>query len=305
MSELVISLLGYPNCGKSTLLNHWSNKIISIATRKAQTTRRPTVAWLNCKKNESQVAIIDTPGISRLPGLLAKGMMQGLIDSIYKSDYTLLMFDAAKSLTTISQEISYLKTLLHTQGIESTEIIIAINKVDKVEKSVLLLLATELGESLKPKDVFMISARKGSGCHDLFTYLCALKPIKHSSKSDIEQFELDLYTRLAEITRKNAFEMLHQEIPYSLTVKTKQLQTNKSGDWLIKQEILTSEKRHKSIIIGKKGQGIKQLGQDSRQEMMKQFSKKIHLFLTVRHDQMWVSKDMKEQLSSINKKADM
>lgn len=301
MSDIIISLLGHPNCGKSTLLNHWSNKLISIATRKAQTTRWPAVAWLQCKKSEGRVAIIDTPGITRLPGLLAKGMMQGLNNSLYKSDYVLVMFDALKSVSTITSEVDYLKTIFHTQGIDTDNIIIAINKVDKVEKSSLLLFATMLGESLKPKDIFMISARKGSGCQDLYSYLCTLKPIKNSSSSEVSDFELNLYTRLAEITRKSAFEMFHQEIPYSLTVSTKQLQKNASGEWLVRQEILTNEKRHKAIIIGKKGQGIKQLGQLSRKEMTIQFSKNVHLFLTVNHDSMWVNNEMKEHLHNLKK----
>ena len=275
-----VAILGAPNVGKSTLINRLVGSKVSIVSPKVQTTRA-RVRGIRIV-GATQLVLVDTPGIFHdAKRRLERAMVHAAWSGAQDADAILLLVDAERGLDANTRKIR--EELVKSER----KAMIAINKVDRVARASLLPLAASLDDSKTTERIFMISALDGHGVEDLLDHLVGVLPkgpwlYPEDQLSDISDRML-----AAEITREKLFLQLHQELPYSLTVETESWRELKDGSVRIEQVIYVSRTTHKAMVLGKGGQRIKSVGQESRLELEALLERKMHLFLFVKVREGW------------------
>lgn len=166
--------------------------------------------------------------------------------------------------------------------------VLALNKVDLVEKNKLLALSNALNASGTFRETFMISALTGDGVADMEDFLSNLLPKGPWLYPEDQMADMPLRLLAAETTREKLFLQLHQELPYHLTVETESWEERSDGSVKIDQVIYISRNAHKGIVLGKGGQLIKSVGSASRLELEESLDRRVHLFLYVKVREGWL-----------------
>jgi len=274
-----VAILGAPNAGKSTLLNRLIGQKISIVSPKAQTTRMRVLGVLT--EDDVQVGFIDTPGIFPAKRRLDHAMVKAAWNSLQDADATVLLVDANGKLEgKIEDIIDELKK-------RERRVVLALNKVDKLNPQKLLPLAAQLNATGLVDDTFMISALNGDGVDDLKKHLKGKMPESPWFFDEDQLSDLPSQLLAAEITREQLYRQLQQELPYAATVVPESWETKKDGSVVIHQRIVVERANHRPIVIGNKGDRIKSIGQAARVEIEKFLGHKAHLFLEVKVDEKW------------------
>ncbi len=278
-----IALIGAPNAGKSTLTNLLVGQKISIVSPKAQTTRNAIKAIM--VDGDTQIIFLDTPGIfiPRKNLALERMIVRSAWQAIKEADDVCLLIDAVSGFSVNIERI--------IGDLEKHQIkpIIAINKIDLIKKHKLLEIIAKLSEKGFEK-IFMISALNGDGIIDLKNHLLAMaKPSSWLFNQD-EISDAPMKFIASEITREKLFIKLHQDLPYSLCVKTDSWEDLNNGDVKIHQTIYVLKESQKMIVIGKHGSMIKEIGESARKEIAESLGcKKVHLFLFVKVKEDWMN----------------
>jgi GTP-binding protein Era len=277
-----VALIGEPNAGKSTLLNRMVGAKVSIVTHKVQTTRA-RIRGVAIEGN-TQIIFVDTPGLFKPRRRLDRAMVAAAWGGAADADLVVLMVEAHRGVT------AGVKTILETLSdrFGHAKIALAINKIDRVERSALLALAAELNEKFKFVETFMISAEKGHGVDDLKRWLAGQLPTEPWLYPEDQIADLPLRMIASEMTREKLTLRLHQELPYQLTVETEGWEERDDGSVRVDQVIYVARDGHKGILLGKKGETIKAVGQQSRLELAKFLDRKVHLFLNVKVRPNWL-----------------
>jgi len=274
-----VALIGAPNSGKSTLTNALVGAKVSIVTHKAQTTRGPVrgIALIG----SSQVILVDTPGIFQPKRRLDRAMFASAWDRAGDADIVVLVIDAQRGLDrTLDPLFKHLPEVRRP-------IVAVLNKIDQVSKPDLLRLVTEIS-AIRPFDrVFMLSALTGDGVGDLKTYLAEAVPAGPWLFPADQLTDASLRQSAAEITREKLFMRLHQELPYTLTVETADWKELADGSIRIEQTIFVERESERKIVLGAKGQTIKEIGSAARAEIGEMAGVKVHLFLFVKVRERW------------------
>ncbi|WP_341756940.1 MULTISPECIES: GTPase Era [unclassified Candidatus Tisiphia] len=273
-----LCIIGKPNAGKSSLLNKLIGQKISIVTPKVQTTRSIITGIVTIK--DTQLIILDTPGIFEPNKQLEKAMVRCAWSSLHGIDLVLLIIDSTKSIDQFTLQIlKKLQTL-------KINLIFLLNKIDSSSKY-LEEIENTLRTQFIDNYILRISVLSGKNINKLLNY------IQSQAKESPWLYEEDDVTNLpmrflaAEITREQLFLNLHQELPYNLTVQTEMWQENNDKSIKIHQVIVVSRDSYKTIILGKNGCKIKEIGSKTRMEMQIAFDCKIHLFLFVKVRELW------------------
>ena len=270
-----VSLIGSPNLGKSTLINNIIGEKVSIVTHKRQTTR--SVLKGIFVKEQTQIIFLDTPGIFEANRFIDKMMVKTAWKYSNESNIICFLYDASKSKIS-NANIKILEILKD----QKASVILILNKVDLIKKKELLPLISKFKNIFSFKEVFMLSALKGSGIIELVDYL-----IKEMPESPF-LFDSDYITDTpqrqiaSEILREKLFLNLHDEIPYNLVVDNEIWNEKKNNSIEIHQNIYVTKNSHKAMIIGHSGSNIKRIGVMARKDMESLFSKKIHLYIRVK-----------------------
>jgi len=274
-----VALIGAPNSGKSTLTNALVGAKVSIVTHKAQTTRGPVrgIALIG----DAQVILVDTPGIFQPKRRLDRAMAQAAWERAGDADLVALVIDAKYGLDAMLEPL-----LAHLPEVKRPKIAI-LNKIDLVAKPELLCLAGELSALRQFDRVFMISALTGDGVGDLKAYLAEAVPKGPWLFPEDQLTDASLRQSAAEITREKLFLRLHEELPYTLTVETTDWKELKDGSIRIEQTIYVERESHRKIVLGAKGQTIKEIGTAARAEIAEMAGTKVHLFLFVKVRERW------------------
>ncbi len=277
---LSIAIIGKPNVGKSSLLNKLIGEKLSIVTPKVQTTRTIITGIVTIK--DTQLIILDTPGIFEPKKQLEKAMVRCAWSSLHGVDLVLMMLDSAKDIDQMTLQI-----LERLQNFK-INLLFLLNKVDIPSKYL-----EKIEEILKPYgcNTLKISALSGKNIPQLLNFL--LKQAKPApwlyAQDDLTNLPMRFLAE--EITREQLFLQLHQELPYNLTVQTENWQEDSEhkNDKSIKisQVIIVSKDSYKAMILGKNGSKIKEIGYKARIEIQQAFDCKIHLFLFVKVRQLW------------------
>jgi GTP-binding protein Era len=275
----LVAVVGAPNAGKSTLVNALVGQKVAIVTPKAQTTRTRLMGIAIA--GESQVLLVDTPGIFEPKRRLDRAMVAAVWEGAQDADLIALVIDAAKGLNRgIEDIVARLKDRREAK-------LLVLNKVDIAKKEALLTLAAALNERMAFEDIFMVSATTGDGVADLKASLAARMPegpwlFPEDQVSDATDRML-----AAEVTREQLYLKLHAELPYASAVETEKYEERKDGSVAIHQQILVGRATQKAIVLGKGGTMIRVIGEAARAELGTLLGRKVHLFLHVKVKPDW------------------
>ena len=275
-----ISIIGKPNVGKSTILNHILGKKISITSRKSQTTRN-NILGIKTKGNK-QMIYADTPGMHiKSPKVMNKVLNRSAEGLIEDSDIILFVI---QRLTLDEQDLSILKKL---KQIDS-KVICVVNKVDQVaDKNKLLPLIERLSSEYSFLDIIPISAINNDGIDDLEALIKKYLPEnehlydkKFSPSSHKDTF------MISELIREKIIRMLGDELPHDTFVQVELLEHEKE---IIKihAAIFVARNSQKQIVIGKDGNTLKKIGKQARIEIEEYFNKKVFLKTWVKVKKNW------------------
>lgn len=270
----IVSVVGAPNAGKSTLVNQLTGAKVSIVTHKAQTTRQRIMGIY--VEDDTQVVLADTPGIfaARKTNKMEQAMVKTALETANDADAVLLVVDASKKSP---GEALDLITRLPKTG----KRYLALNKIDQMKRDKLLPIAQRLQEEGGFDAVFMISALGGQGCADLKKTLTKTMPEGPFLYDEDALTDMPQRLWAAEITREQAFFLLHDEIPYGLHVLTDNWSEGEKGV-SIAQTIVVANDRHKGMAIGKQGSLVKEIGTRARNILMAELERPVHLDLQVK-----------------------
>ena len=179
------------------------------------------------------------------------------------------------------------EAILRTLGDVRSAKVLVLNKVDLVEKPVLLTLTQTLNERMTFASTFMISARSGSGVADLKSFFAAHVPAGPWLYPEDQISDAPMRQLAAEITREKLFLRLHQELPYQSTVETEIWKELRDGSVRIEQTIYVERESQRKIVLGKGGQAIKAIGAAARKDIAEAVEHPVHLFLFVKVREGW------------------
>lgn len=274
----IVSIVGKPNVGKSTLINKILNKKAAIVSYKPQTTRNNIIGKYN--DIDSSILFCDTPGYHEPRNKLDLFLNSQVKTSFKNSDLILFLIDLSRD---IDQEDIEIIELLKKFNIEN--ILIVFTKYDKVSEEQLALHKLQLSKLIKIDDYVFISSL-GSINLDLL-----IKKIKQKiKKTDVhlnETIDDDSFL-ISEIIREQILHLYRQEVPHSCGVYIEKKEYDEKVNLLtIYATIVVEKESQKPIILGKKGNAIKKLGIFSRKELLNVFDCKINLKLFVKVEKEW------------------
>ena len=275
-----ISIIGKPNVGKSTILNHILGKKISITSRKAQTTRN-NILGIKTVKNK-QMIFADTPGMHiKSPKVMNKVLNRSAQSLIEDSDLILFV---VQRLTLDEQDLSVLEKLKEADS----QVICVVNKIDQVEdKNKLLPLISRLADQYNFLDIIPISAINNDGIDSLENLIQKYLPENDHiyGEEGVESNHKDLFM-VSELIREKIIRMLGDELPHDTFV---QVELMEDEDLILKIHavIYVVRESQKQIVIGKGGGTLKKIGQQARLELEDYFSKKVFLKTWVKVKKNW------------------
>ena len=275
-----IAFVGRPNVGKSTLLNRLLGTKLSITSRKPQTTRH-RIMGIDSQDN-TQMIYVDTPGLHIKEARAINRLMNRAASSSI-ADVDLVVFVVEPNRWTEDDQL-----VLDTIKASGRPVVLFINKVDQVkDKESLLPELASLSERYHFSEIIPGSALQGQQIDTLKAYLRQQMPL-----GDFV-FPEDYYTDrserflTAEIIREKLIRQLGDELPYSITVEIEQFKIDEKGLLNINGLILVERNSQKSIVIGKGGSRLKQVGTDARKDIKKLFGQKVFLELWVKVKDGW------------------
>jgi len=283
----VVALIGPPNAGKSTFLNHILGQKVAIVTPKPQTTRNQISGIWTTERG--QVVFLDTPGVHQLRGKMNRFLLQSAWQAVAQANQVLVVLDAtayAGRLEKLSTEIAPL-----IQGLQNTALplTVAVNKVDKLkQKPALLELLARISEIWPQAELFPISALTGDGVNKLLEHLLALLPQGGALFPEDQVSTVPMRFMAAETVREKLFLALRQELPYSTAVEIEQWEEEPERNFTrIGAVIYTARPGHKAMVIGKQGALLKKIGQEARLELEEMLEGKVFLELWVKVREGW------------------
>lgn len=275
-----VAIVGRPNVGKSTLLNHLLGQKISITSRKPQTTRHRILGIKT--EGDSQVIYVDTPGIHREGDkALNRYMNRAATDSVKDVDVVLFVVDGLKWTDGDEWVLNKLSRV-------TMPVILVVNKVDQIQEKERLLPHLEvLAKKHNFAAIIPVSALRGMQLPALEEEVAKYLPLNPF------HFDADQITNrsqrfiAAEIVREKIMRQLGQEIPYDLTVEIEQFALKEDNCWHIAALILVERPGQKAIVIGKDGARLKKVGIDARVDLEKMLEQKVMLKLWVKVKSGW------------------
>lgn len=292
------AIIGAPNAGKSTLVNRLVGSKVSIVTHKVQTTRFPVRGVM--MRGDAQVVLVDTPGIFAPKRRLDRAMVRSAWEGAGDADAIVHLVDArpwtaaGDNAETFQGEDRAIIDRLRELGQKA---VLALNKIDLVERQQLLMAVKALNDTGVYSDVFMISGLTGDGVDQLADHLVKKMPEGPFLFPEDQAADMPVRLLAAEVTREKLMLRLHQEIPYQLTVETETWEQHNNGSVKVEQMIHVARENHRSIVLGKGGQTIKDIGMMARKELADILGRPVHLFLRVKVSERW--QDNRERFTAL------
>lgn len=281
-----VSIIGKPNVGKSTLMNVLVGEKMSIITSKAQTTRHRIMGILNGTHEDIpfQLVYSDTPGVVKPAYKLHDSMMTFVKGSLEDADVVLFVTEVGEKAA--NHEV--LPLLIRTQA----PVILVLNKIDLSSEEELKRKMDEWEAEIQPAAIIPISALHNANIQTLFDAVITRLPFHPPYFAEDELTDKPERFFASEIVREKIFLNYRQEIPYSSEVVISEFK-ERDDIIVIRAEILVERKSQKGIIIGEKGEMLKRVGMQARQDMEAFFGKKVFLEQHVKVEPDWRSNDRK------------
>jgi len=286
MSELkagFVTLLGRPNVGKSTLMNHLIGQKIAITANRAQTTRNRIRTVYTDKRG--QVVFFDTPGVHKAQNKLGEFMMVEAFKAIAEADVILWLVEpttyAGKGEQLIAEELRKSKK----------PVILVINKADLFTREQIDAAKEVYRELVEFKKILEVSALRAKGVSQVMDSIFAWLPVGHPFYDEDTVTDQPMRAIAAEIVREKAFRLLNDEIPHGVAVQIEKMKQRPEGLWDIEATIICERESHKGIIIGKGGQMLKRIGTQARIDIEEMVEDKVNLKLWVKVRKDWRDDD--------------
>lgn len=279
----MITIAGRPNVGKSTLTNYLVGEKIAIVSNKPQTTRNRICGILT--RGDTQFVFVDTPGYHRPRTKLGDYMVGVTRESITDVDLTVLVVEPIASIG--PQEEGLIQQLQS----KKCPMLLAINKIDTVEKDTLLAVIALYSQTAHFEDIIPISAKTGDGVEELLN-ICeryaAEGPFLFPEDMTTDQPERQV---MAEIIREKLLWCLDREIPHGTAVEITKFSERDNGIIDIDATIYCEKASHKGIIIGKGGEMLKKISTMARADCEKFMGTKVYLTTWVKIKENWRDSD--------------
>jgi len=281
-----VSIIGKPNVGKSTLMNVLVGEKMSIITSKAQTTRHRIMGILNGKHEDIpfQLVYSDTPGVVKPAYKLHDSMMTFVKGSLEDADVVLFVTEVGEKAA--NHEV--LPLLERTQS----PVILVLNKIDISSDEEVKRKMEEWDAVIQPAAIIPISALHNANIQTLFDAVITRLPFHPPYFDGDELTDKPERFFASEIVREKIFLNYRQEIPYSSEVVISEFK-ERDDMIVIRAEILVERKSQKGIIIGEKGEMLKKIGTQAREDMEAFFGKKVFLEQYVKVEPEWRSNERK------------
>jgi GTP-binding protein Era len=276
-----VSIVGRPNVGKSTLLNHILETKLAITSSTAQTTRN-TIQGIYTD-DEAQIIFMDTPGIHKPQDGLGSFMNTTALNSIYGVDVVLLIAPADEKIGRGDKYI--VERLKEADG----PVYLILNKIDLLSKDELIKKLTEWKELYDFKEIIPISAISGDNVDTL------IKIVKNELKEGIMYYPKDHITDhperfiMAEFIREKILYFTREEVPHSVAIVIEKMEEDETGVHIM-AAIVVDRQSQKGIIIGKQGSMIKKIRENARREMKRFLQTPVTLELFVKVENNWRNK---------------
>lgn len=279
-----VNIVGNPNVGKSTLMNHLVGERISIITSKAQTTRHRITGIVNTP--EYQIVYSDTPGVLKPKYKLQESMLEFSKGALTDADILLYVTDVVEDPLK-NQEF------LEKVAKEDIPVLLAINKIDLLKGNKELEDIFNRWRELLPKaTIFPTSAKENFNVDNLKKTIIDLLPLSPPFFGKDALTDKPARFFVTEIVREKILLHYDKEIPYSTEVLVEKF-TESDTDIHIMTVIYVERDSQKAILIGKKGSKIKQIGIDARKDIEKFFDKRVFLEIYVKVEKDWRNKENK------------
>jgi len=289
-----ITVVGKPNAGKSTLVNKLVGFKVAITTPKPQTTRFNIKGIITTET--SQMIFTDTPGVHLPKTKMGEYMMKGVEGAVKSVDVVIYLVDASKPKIDVASE-----KIMQEIVDSNTKTILAINKVDKVQKEKILKIIDEYNKYFNSiggnfSEIIPISVYKQDGLDVLVENIEKYLPEGELIYSEDDITDITERELVEEIIREKALNNLEEEVPHGIKVEVekfkKRKNQNKQSVYDIEVNIICEKMSHKGIIIGKEGIMLKKIGTQARIEIENMLEDKVNLKLWVKVRPNWQENDL-------------
>lgn len=288
-----IAIVGRPNVGKSTLMNHLLGEKIAIVSSKPQTTRNRILGVLT--KDEAQYVFLDTPGVHKAKNRLGDYMMKSVRSSVSSADAVILIADAGHPAGDIE------KRLIEQIAKSGLSAMLVLNKIDLINRERLAETISEYAALFNFAAVVPTCAESGKNVDEVLTE--AAQFLTNGEWMFDEDTLTDQPERqiAAEIIREKLLRVLSDEVPHGTAVVIEEFAED-TKMLRIRAEIFCEKQSHKGIIVGKNGETLKRIGSYAREDMEAFFGVQVYLNLWVKVKENWRDSDFSLQNFGYDKK---
>ena len=275
-----VTLIGRPNVGKSTLMNHLIGQKIAITSDKPQTTRNRIQTVYTDERG--QIIFLDTPGIHKAKNKLGEYMVDVAEHTLKEVDVILWLVEPTTFIGTgerhIAEQLSNVKT----------PVILVINKIDTLKKQEEILTFIDAYKDVsKFAEIVPLSALKEKNTDLLLELLFKYLPCGPMFYDEDTVTDQPMRQIAAELIREKALRLLDDEIPHGIAVTIEKMRERKNGIMDIEASIVCERESHKGIIIGKGGSMLKRIGTNARREIENMLEMQVNLQLWVKVRKEW------------------
>lgn len=290
-----VAIIGRPNVGKSTLMNHLIGQKIAITSKKPQTTRNKIQTVYTCE--DGQIIFLDTPGIHKAKNKLGEYMVNVAEQTLKDVDVILWLVEPTTYIGAGEKHIA--EQLQKT----SLPVILVINKVDTVKKEDILQVIDNYRKLYDFAEIIPASALRGQNTKDIVNSLFKYMPYGTMFYDEDTVTDQPQRQIVAEIIREKALHALDEEIPHGIAVTIEKMRERKGQHIVdIEATIICERDSHKGIIIGKQGSMLKKIGSNARFEIEKMLEERVNLKIWVKVKKDWRDSDTLMKNFGYNKK---
>ena len=275
-----VALVGRPNVGKSTLMNHLIGQKIAITSEKPQTTRNRIQTVYTDKRG--QIILLDTPGIHTAKNKLGQYMVNVAEGTLNEVDVIMWLVEPTTYIGAGEQHIAELLSKV------KTPVILAINKIDTVKDEEIIAKAIDTYKNVCPfAEIVPVSALRNQNTDKMTELLFQYLPYGPQYYDEDTVTDQPMRQIAAELIREKALRLLQDEIPHGIAVTIEQMKERDNGIFDIEATIVCERDSHKGIIIGKGGAMLKRIGSQARREIENLMGAKVNLQLWVKVRKEW------------------
>ncbi|MCF0127367.1 MAG: GTPase Era [Pseudobutyrivibrio sp.] len=281
-----VTIVGRPNVGKSTLMNHLIGQKIAITSNKPQTTRN-RIQTVFTDPEVGQIVFVDTPGMHQAKNKLGEYMVGVITKSMSDVDCILWLIEPGEKVgggdKAVAEQLSKV----------NVPVILVINKIDMADGEKVAKTIEAYKDLVEFAEVVPVSALRGAGCEDLISTIFKYLPYGPAFYDEDTVTDQPLRAIVAEIIREKSLHALNDEVPHGIAVAI-DIMKERPGNrpfWDIEATIVCEKDSHKGIIIGKQGAMLKKIGSTARYEIEELLEAKVNLKLWVKVKKDWRDSD--------------